>query len=50
MGAKQSAEMKKAIRLHRVKGRPVYAAAKAAGVDPSALYKALKKALDKRMA
>lgn len=49
MGAKQSAEMKRAIKLHRG-GKPVYAAARQAKVDPSALYKALKKALDKPMA
>jgi hypothetical protein len=49
MGAKQSAEMKKALRLHRA-GTPVYRAARLARVDPSALYKALKKALDRLVA
>ena len=49
MGAKQSAEMRKAMWLHRA-GKPVYAAARAAKVNPSALYKALKKALDKGVA
>lgn len=43
MGAKQSAEMKLAIRLYQDEGKTTYQAAAIAGVYPSSLYKVLKK-------
>jgi hypothetical protein len=42
MSAKQSAETKHAIYLHRVEGKSRYEAARLAGIWPSTLYKALK--------
>lgn len=43
MGALVSAEMKHALVLVRKEGKSPYAAAKLAGVDPSSVYKAMKR-------
>ena len=42
MSAKQSAEVQRAIHLHREGGKSIYEAASLAGVWPSTLYRALK--------
>lgn len=58
MAARQSAEVQQAIKLHQNEGRTVYEAARAMGIWPSTLYRALnpkgkskkKKRVDKRVA
>ena len=58
MAARQSAEVQQALRLHLEEGRTVYEAARAMGIWPSTLYRALdnkgkqdkKKKVDKRVA
>lgn len=58
MAARQSAEVQQAIRLHQDEGRTVYEAARAMGIWPSTLYRALnnktkitkKKRVDRRVA
>ena len=50
MGAKQSAETKHAVYLHKVKGKPVYEAARLAGVEPSTVYRALNPKKKKKLA